>query len=178
MLLEQLHRTPHLPRGQTAFELQGRFAKLTIPPHKMRTNRHAERIYEQPREHLRPVQTWQNRLRQVEENGVGSSINTVEAFNLTHSGIMGKGIESGPRNMEMDPVDGPRVSNTRIRLEIAHGDSAYGPHSRFCVLGVGPKFPFPGIRMIKMNRNNVGLFRGNGRGSFRDTAAGDQPGNR
>src|ERR1700722_16890170 len=34
VLLEQFHRTPHLPRGQTAFELQGRLAKLTIPPHK------------------------------------------------------------------------------------------------------------------------------------------------
>src|ERR1700733_15801080 len=98
MLLEQLHSAPHLPRGQTAFELQGRFAKLTIPYHKVRTNGHGERIYEQLREHLLLVQTWQNRLRQVVENGVGSSINTVEAFNLTHSGIIGKGIESGPRN--------------------------------------------------------------------------------
>src|SRR5271170_2365406 len=125
MLLQQLHSAPHLPRGQTTFELQGRFAKLTIPPHKMRTNRHGERIYKQLREHLRPVQTWQNRLRQVMENGVGSSINTVEAFNLTHSGIVGKGIESEPGNMEMDPVDGARVSNTRIRLQVAHGDSAH-----------------------------------------------------
>src|SRR5580692_9198600 len=104
MLLEQLHRAPHLPRRQTAFELQGGLAKLTIPSHKVRTNRHGERIYEQLREHLRPAQTWQNRLRQVVENGVGSSINTVEAFNLTHSGIIGKGIESCTRNMEMDPV--------------------------------------------------------------------------
>src|SRR5271170_3606368 len=116
MLVEQLYSAPHLPRGQTALELQGRFAKLTIPAHKMRTNRHGERIYEQLREHLRPVQIWQNRLRQVVENGVGSSINAVEAFNLTHSGIIGQGIESGPGNMEMDPVDGAWVSNTRIRL--------------------------------------------------------------
>src|SRR5271168_2275040 len=105
MLLEQLHSAPHLPRSQTAFELQGRFAKLTISPHKMRTNRHGERIHEQLRESLRPVQTWQNRLRQVVDNGVGSSVNTVEAFNLTHSGVIGKGIEGGTRNMEMDPVD-------------------------------------------------------------------------
>src|SRR5580700_612118 len=124
MILEQLNSTPHLPRGQAAFELRGRFAKLTIPPHKMRTNRHGERIYEQLREHLRPVQTWQNRLRQVVDNGVGSSINTVEAFNLTHSGIIGKGIEGCTRNMEMNPVDRAWVSNTRIRLEVAHGDSA------------------------------------------------------
>src|SRR5271154_2537402 len=114
MLLEQLHRAPHLPRGQTAFELLGGFAKLTVPPHEVRTNRHGKRIYEQLREHLRPVQTRQNRLRQVVENGVGSSVNTVEAFNLTHPSIVRKGIESGPGNMEMDPVDGPRVSNTRI----------------------------------------------------------------
>src|SRR6202451_2815273 len=100
MLLEQLHRTPHLPRRQTAFELQGGFAKLTIPPHKVRTNRHGERIYEQLREHLRPVQAWQNRLRQVVENGVGSSINTVEAFDLTHSGAVREGIEGRPRKME------------------------------------------------------------------------------
>src|ERR1700735_2659060 len=125
MFLEQLHSTPHLPRGQAAFELQGRFAKLTIPPHKMRTNRHGERIYEQLREHLRPVQTWQNRLSQVVKNGVGSSINTVETFNLAHSGIVRKGIEGCPRNMEMDPVNRARVSNTRIRLEVAHGDSAH-----------------------------------------------------
>src|SRR5580700_1348554 len=103
MLLEQLHGAPHLPRRQTAFELLGGFAKLTIPPHKVRTNRHGERIDEQLREHLRPVQTRQNRLRQVVENGVGSSINTVEAFDLTQSCIVRKGIESGPRNMEMDP---------------------------------------------------------------------------
>src|ERR1700691_3684936 len=108
MLLEQLHSAPHLPRGQTAFELQGRFAKLTIPPDKVRTNRHGERIHEQLRKHLRPVQTWQNRLRQMVENGVGSSINTVEALNLTQSGIVRKGIESCPGNMEMDPVDGAR----------------------------------------------------------------------
>src|ERR1700678_3440288 len=164
MLLEQLHRAPHLPWGQTAFELQGRFAKLTIPPHKMRTNRHGERIYEQLREHLRPVQAWQNRLRQVVENGVGSSINTVEAFDLTHSGIVCQGIEGCPGNMEMDPVDGAWVSNTRIRLEVAHGGSAHRPFPRFCVLFVGTEFPFAGVRMIQMNRNNVRFFRGNGRG--------------
>src|SRR5271167_2189639 len=101
MLLQQLHGAPHLPRGQTAFELQGRLAKLTIPPHKMRTNRHGERIYEQLREHLRPVQTWQNRLRQVVENGIGSSINTVEAFDLTHSDVVREGIEGSARNMKM-----------------------------------------------------------------------------
>src|SRR5271154_139805 len=134
MLLEQLHRAPHLPRGQTTFELQGRFAKLTIPPHKMRTNRHGERIYEQLGEHLRPVQTWQNRLRQVVENGVGSSINAMEAFHLTHSGIVRKRIEACPGNMEVDPVDGARISNTRIRLKVAHGDSANGPRPRLCVL--------------------------------------------
>src|ERR1700689_2985963 len=122
MLLEQLHRAPHLPRGQTAFELQGGFAQLTIPPHKVRTNRHGERIDEQLREDLRLVQTRQNRLRQVVENGVGGSVNPVEAFDLTHSGIVRKGIESGPRNMEMDPVDGTWVSNTRIRLKVAHRD--------------------------------------------------------
>src|SRR2546423_10832471 len=120
MLLERLHGAPHLPWGQTAFELQGGFAKLTIPPHKVRTNGHGERVYEQLREHLRPVQARQNRLRQVVENGVGSSINTVEAFNLTHSGVVREGIEGSTRNMEMDPVDGTRVSNTRIRLEVAH----------------------------------------------------------
>src|SRR6202050_4594124 len=127
MLLEQLHRPPHLPWGQTALELQGVFAKLPIPPHKVPTNRHGERIYEQLREHLRLVQTRQNRLRQVVENGVGSSINTVEAFNLTHSGIVRNGIESCPGNMEVDPVDGARVSNARIRRKVAHGDSAHGP---------------------------------------------------
>src|SRR5580700_2358948 len=116
MLLEQLHSAPHLPRGQTAFELQGRFVKLTIPPHQVRTNRHGQRIYEQLREHLRLVQTRQHRLRQVVENGVGSSIDAVEAFNLTHSSIVRKGIERGPGNMEVDPVNGTRVSNTRIRL--------------------------------------------------------------
>src|SRR5271155_822473 len=101
MLVEQFHSAPHLPRGQTAFELLGRFAKLAIPPHQVRTNGHGERIDEQLREHLRPVQTWQNRLRQVVENGVGSSINTVEAFDLTHSGVVREGIEGSPRNVEM-----------------------------------------------------------------------------
>src|SRR5271170_2119540 len=127
MLVEQLHSAPHLPGGQTTFELQGRFAKLTIPPHKVRTNGHGERIYKQLREHLRPVQTWQNRLRQVVENGVGSSINTMEALNLTHSGIVGKGIEGCTRNMEMDPIEGAWISITRIRFEVAHGDPAHGP---------------------------------------------------
>src|SRR5277367_2234173 len=168
MLLQQLHSAPHLPRGQTTFELQGRFAKLTIPPHKMRTNRHGERIYEQLREHLRPVQTWQNRLRQVVENGVGSSINTVKAFDLTHSGVVREGIESSTRDMEMDPVDGARIPNTRIRLEVAHGDSAHGPRPRLCVLFVGPEFPFPGVRMIQMNRNHISSFGRNGPGSLRD----------
>src|ERR1700735_3875165 len=143
MLLEQLHGAPHLPWRQTAFELLGRFVKLTIPPHEVRTNRHGERIYEQLREHLRPVQTRQNRLSQVVKNGVGSSINTVEAFNLTHSGIVRKGIESSPGNMEMDPVDGAWVSNTRIRLKVAHGDSTDRPCPRLCVLFIGPEFPFP-----------------------------------
>src|ERR1700722_3353260 len=100
MFLEQFHSAPHLPRCQTAFELLGGFAKLTIPAHEVGTNRHGERIHEQLREHLRLVQTWQNRLRQVVENGVGSSINTVEAFNLTQSGIVRKGIESCSGNME------------------------------------------------------------------------------
>src|ERR1700722_15332850 len=133
MLAEQLHGAPHLPRSQTAFELQRRFAKLTIPSHKVGTNRHGERIYEQLREHLRPVQTGQNRLRQVVENRVGSSINTVEAFDLTHSGVVRKGVQGSTRDVEMDPVDGTRVSNTRIRLEVAHGDSAHGPRPRLCV---------------------------------------------
>src|SRR5580692_8915036 len=114
MLAEQLHSAPHLPRSQTALELEGGFAKLTIPSHKVRTNRHGERVYEQLREHLRPGQARQNRLRQVVENGVGSSINTVEAFDLPHSGIVGKGIEGYPRNMKMNPVDRARVSNTGI----------------------------------------------------------------
>src|ERR1700691_3904078 len=113
MLLEQLDRAPHLPRGQTAFELQGGFAKLTIPPHKVRTNRDGEGIDEQLREHLRLVQTRQNRLRQGVENGDETSINRVQAFNLTHSGIVRKGIESSPGNMQVDPVDGTRVSNAR-----------------------------------------------------------------
>src|ERR1700692_3733246 len=138
MLLEQLHSAPHLPRCQTTFELLGRFVKLTIPPHQVRTNRHRERIYEQLREHLRLVQTRQNRLRQVVENGVRSSVNTVEAFNLTTSSIARKGIERGPGNMEVDPVDGTRVSNTRIRLEVAHRDSSHGPRPRLCVFFVGP----------------------------------------
>src|ERR1700689_3540815 len=102
MLLEQLHGAPHLPRRQAAFELLGRFAKLTIPPHKVRTNRHGERIYEQLREYLRPVQARQNRLRQVVENGVGSSINTVEAVDLPHSGVVRERIEGSTRNMKMD----------------------------------------------------------------------------
>src|SRR5580658_5318771 len=166
MLLKQLNSAPHLPRSQTAFELQGRFAKLTIPSHKVGTNRHGERIYEQLREHLWSVQAGQNRLRQVVENGVGSSINTVEAFNLTHSGIVRKGIEGCPRNMEMDPVDGARVSNTRIRLEVTHGDSAHWPCPRLCIPGVGPQFPLAGIRMIEMDRDNVGPFRRDGGSSF------------
>ncbi len=32
--------------------------------------------------------------------------------------------------------------------------------------------------MIQMNRNHIGFFRGNGRGSLRDAAPGNQPGNR
>src|SRR5579862_1745945 len=178
MLLEQLHSASYLPRGKTAFELQGGFAKLTIPTHKMRTNRHGERIYEQLREHLRLVQTRQNSLRQVVENGVRSSINTVKAFNLTHSGIVRNGIESGPGNMEVDPVDGARVSNARIRLKVAHGDSAHGPRPRLRVLFVGPEFPFPGVRMVQMNRNHISFFGRNGRGSLRDAATCDQPGDR
>src|ERR1700733_5149116 len=160
MLLEQLDSAPHLPRSQTAFELQGGFAKLTIPPHKVRTNRHGERIYEQLREDVRPVQTWQNRLRQVVENGVGSSINTMEAFFLAHSGVVREGIEGSARNMEMDPVDGARVSNTGIRLEVAHGHSTHRPRPRLCVLFVGPEFPCPGVRVIQMNRNHISFFRG------------------
>src|SRR3984957_19853648 len=151
MLLEQLNSAPHLPGGKTAFELLGGFVKLTIPPHQVRTNRHRERIYEQLREHLRLVKTRQNRLRQMVENGIGSSINTVEPFNLTHSGIVRNDIKSGPGNMEVDPVNGARISNARIRLKVAHGDSAYGPRPRLCVLFVGPEFPFPGVRMIQMN---------------------------
>src|SRR5579871_542586 len=112
------------------------------------------------------------------KNGVRSSINTVEAFNLTHSGIVRNGIESCPGNMEVDPVDGARVSNARIRLKVAHGDSAHGPRPRLCVLFVGPEFPFPGVRMIQMNRNHISFLGRNGRGSFRDAAAGNQPGNR
>src|SRR5271154_6959543 len=133
MLVEQLHGAPRLPLGQTTFELDGWFLKLTVPPHKVRTNRHGERIYEQLREHLRPVQARQNRLRQVMNNGVGRSINTVKALNLTHSGIIRKGIEGGAGNMEMDPVDGARVSNARIRLEVAHGDSTHRPCPRLCI---------------------------------------------
>ena len=48
---------------------------------------------------------------------------------------------------------------------------------RLCVLAIGPKFPFSEIRMFKMNRNNVGPFRWDGRSSLRD-AAPCQPGNR
>ena len=55
---------------------------------------------------------------------------------MAHSGIVRKGVEGYPRNMEMDPVDGAWISNTRIRLEVAHGDSAYGPCPRLCVLRI------------------------------------------
>ena len=38
--------------------------------------------------------------------------------------------------------------------------------------------PFSGIRMIKMNRNNAGPFKSDGRSSLRDAAPCNQPGNR
>jgi len=55
---------------------------------------------------------------------------------------------------------------------------AHWPCPRLCVFAIGPKFPLSGIRMIEMNRNDVGLFRRDGRCSLRDAAPRNQPGNR
>src|SRR6202453_1262189 len=112
------------------------------------------------------------------ESRVGSSINAVETLNSRHPGIVREGIQGCTRNMVMDPIDRARVSNTRIGLQVAHRDSAHWPCPCLCVLAVGPKFPFPGIRMIKMNRNNEGPLRWDGRSSLRDAAPCNQPGNR
>src|SRR5271168_4566870 len=62
VLLEQFHNAASLPRCQTAFELRNSFRSLTILRDKVRTNGHGERIHEQLREHLRPIQAWQNQL--------------------------------------------------------------------------------------------------------------------
>src|SRR5271168_287173 len=159
MLLEQFHNAASLPRCQTAFELRNSFGSLTILRDKVRTNCHGERIDEQLREHLRPIQAWQNQLRQVIDGGVGSSVNAVETLNSGHSGIVGEGVQGCARNMVVDPVDRAWISNTRIRLQVAHCNPAHWPCPRLCVLAIGPKFPFPRIRMVEMNRNNVGLFR-------------------
>src|SRR5271165_1605545 len=59
VLLEQFHNAPSLPRCQTAFELRNSFRSLTILRDKVRTNCHGERIHEQLREHLWPIQAWQ-----------------------------------------------------------------------------------------------------------------------
>ncbi len=73
---------------------------------------------------------------------------------------------------------GPGFRILEFDSKVAHCDSAHRPCPRLCVLAIGPEFPFPGIRMIKMNRNNVGLFRRYGRSSLRDAASCNQPGNR
>src|SRR5580698_8997667 len=114
MLMEQIHNAASLPRRQTALELGDSFVKLTIPPDKVRTNHHGEGIHEQLREHLRSVQAREDRLRQVMEDRVGSSVNTVEAFNPGHSGIVCEGIQGCTRNMVVDPIDGAWISNGRI----------------------------------------------------------------
>src|ERR1700722_1108480 len=114
VLLEQFHNAAPLPRRQTAFELRNSFRSVTILRDKVRTNRHGEGIHEQLREHLRPIQAWQNQLRQVIDGRVWSSINAVETLNSGHSGIVGKGIQGCTRNVVVDPVDRAWISNTRI----------------------------------------------------------------
>src|SRR5580698_4532156 len=114
VLLEQFHDAAFLPRRQTAFELRISIRSLTIPRDKVRTNCHGKRINEQLRERLRPIQAWQNQLRQVIDGRVGSSINAVETLNSWHSGIVGKGIQGCTRNVVVDPVDWAWISNTRI----------------------------------------------------------------
>src|SRR5271168_562587 len=109
---------------------------------------------------------------------VGGSINAVETLSSRHSGIVREGIQSCTWNMVVDPIDRARISNTRIRLQVTHCDSAHWPCPRLCVLAIGPEFPFPGIRMIKVQRDNVGLFRWDGRRSFWDAAPCNQPRNR
>src|SRR5580693_5463827 len=88
VLMEQIHNAPSLPRCQTALELREGFVRLSVPSYKMRTDHQGERIYEQLRENLRPIQARQNRLRQVMECRVGSSINAVETLSSRHSGII------------------------------------------------------------------------------------------
>src|ERR1700733_8804950 len=114
MLAKQFHNATPLPWCQTAFVLRESFTKLTIPADKVRTNHHGERIHEQLREHLRSVQARQDRLRQVMQDRVGGSVNTVEALNAGHSGIVREGIQGCTRNMVVDPVDRARISNTRV----------------------------------------------------------------
>src|SRR3984885_4945088 len=114
MLFEQFHNAASLPRCQTAFELRNSFRSLTILRDKVRTNRHGKRIHEQLGEHLRPIQAWQNQLRQVIDGGVGSSVNAVETLNSGHSGLVGGGIQGCTRNVVVDPVDRAWISNTRI----------------------------------------------------------------
>src|SRR6202030_4876090 len=92
VLLEQFHNAAPLPRRQTPFELRNSLRSLTILRDKVRTNRHGERIHEQLREHLRPIQAWQNQLRQVITGRVGTSINAVETVNSGPSALGGGGV--------------------------------------------------------------------------------------
>ena len=108
---------------------------------------------------------------------VGGSINAVETLSSRHSGIIRKGIQSCTRNMVVDPIDRARISNACICLQIANCDSANRPYPRLCLPAIRPEFPFAGIRMIEMKRNNIGPFRWNGRGSFGNAAPRNQPGN-
>jgi hypothetical protein len=55
VFLQQFQNATPLPWGQTAFDLRDSFTELAIPPDKMRTNHHRERIHKQLREHLRPA---------------------------------------------------------------------------------------------------------------------------
>src|SRR5580692_1495483 len=88
VLVEQFHNPPALPWRKAALEILDGFWNLTVPPDKMRTNHHGERIHEQLRKHLRPFQTRQNCLRQVMESRVGGSINAVKTLSSRHSGII------------------------------------------------------------------------------------------
>src|ERR1700693_2139755 len=114
VLLEQFHDAASLPRCQTAFELRNSFRSLTILRDKVRTNRHGDRIHEQLREHLRPIQAWQNQLRQVIDGRVGSSVNAVETLNSGHSGIVGESVPRCTRDVAVDTVDWAWIPNTRV----------------------------------------------------------------
>ena len=111
VLVNQLNNSALLPRRQTAFRTRKRLASMTVLPDQVRANRQSEIIHEQLREHFRRLFKHGRIDCVVIDSRIGCWSRAMKTSNFGHSSIVRQRIQSGTRNVVVNPVD-----RTRFRI--------------------------------------------------------------